>query len=95
MLLNILLKKSLKPCDKRKVIKDLQTDRLKDISKLYRLLGLSRSSLQYRSVKNDDWVVKRLETLSNQYPMEGFWKYYGRINNTGDIVNHKRLHRVL
>ena len=26
--------------------------------------------------------------------MEGFWKYYGRIKNTGDIVNHKRLHRV-
>ena len=39
-------------------------------------------------------MVKRLETLSNHYPIEEFWKYYGRIKNTGEIVNHKRLHRL-
>ena len=39
-------------------------------------------------------MVKRLETLSILHPIDGFWKYYGRIRNAGDIVNHKRLHRV-
>ena len=32
--------------------------------------------------------------LSIQHPIDGFWKYYGRIRNAGDIVNHKRLHRI-
>jgi putative transposase len=55
---------------------------------------LSRSSLRYQSVKNDQAVMERLEALTKENPVEGFWKCYGRIRNTGDIINHKRLHRV-
>lgn len=58
------------------------------------MLRLSRSSLQYQSIKNDHWVINRLETLARQHPLEGFWKCYGRIRNAGDTINHKRLHRV-
>jgi putative transposase len=58
------------------------------------LLGLSRSSLQYQSIKDDEWVINRLETLASQHPLEGFWKCYGRIRNAGEVINHKRLHRV-
>lgn len=39
-------------------------------------------------------MINRLETLASQHPMEGFWKCYGRIRNAGDLINHKRLHRV-
>lgn len=28
------------------------------------------------------------------HPIEGFWKSYFRIRKTGELVNHKRLHRV-
>ncbi|MBK8712095.1 MAG: IS3 family transposase [Niastella sp.] len=75
-------------------MEELRTERPKDISKACRLLRLSRSSLQYKSIKNDEWVIKRLHSLSIEHPIDGFWKYYGRIRNAGDIVNHKRLHRV-
>ncbi|RYG14042.1 MAG: transposase [Chitinophagaceae bacterium] len=36
----------------------------------------------------------RLQDLTIQNPQEGFWKCYHRIRNQGDVVNHKRLHRV-
>jgi putative transposase len=72
----------------------LRIERPKDISKACRLLRLSRSSLQYQSIKNDEWVINRLETLAIQHPLDGFWKCYGRIRNAGDVINHKRLHRV-
>ena len=38
--------------------------------------------------------MSQLETLAKQNPVEGFWKCYYRIRNTGNIINHKRLHRV-
>lgn len=39
-------------------------------------------------------MVNRLQNLAIQHPQEGFWKCYGRMRNHGDLVNHKRLHRV-
>lgn len=50
--------------------------------------------MHYQSLKDDEWVINRLETLAKDHPIEGFWKCYGRIRNAGDIVNHKRLHRI-
>ena len=38
--------------------------------------------------------MEQLETLSKANPVEGFWKCYHRIRNTGIIINHKKLHRV-
>lgn len=35
-----------------------------------------------------------LASFVKDHPMEGFWKCYGRIRNSGEIINHKRLHRV-
>lgn len=35
-----------------------------------------------------------MSELSEAHPREGFWKCYYRLRNAGEIVNHKRLHRV-
>ena len=64
------------------------------ISKACHLLGTSRSSLGYRSVKNDLFLEQALSGLSSDHPREGFWKAYFRLRNRGYGVNHKRLHRV-
>lgn len=72
----------------------MRKERPKDISKACRLLKLSRSSLQYESVKNDEVIISQLERLAKENPVEGFWKCYNRIRNAGAIINHKRLHRV-
>lgn len=38
--------------------------------------------------------MSQLEMLAHQNPVEGFWKCYHRLRNTGTIINHKKLHRV-
>lgn len=72
----------------------MQKERPKDISKACRILRLSRSSWYYQSIKNDSYLINRLEHLAIKNPQEGFWKCYGRMRNQGELVNHKRLHRV-
>jgi putative transposase len=72
----------------------VQTERPKDISRACRLLKASKSSLRYQSVKDDRTVEQQLEKLCVAHPVEGFWKCYYRIRNSGEIINHKRLHRI-
>jgi putative transposase len=66
----------------------------KSISKACKLLGTTRSRLQYKSIKDDTALTERLQQFAKDHPREGFWKGYYRIRNEGFIVNHKRLHRV-
>lgn len=75
-------------------MEELKLDRPKDISRACRLLGTSRSSLSYQSIKNDQYLIQELKLLSENHPKEGFWKCYSRIRNKGEQVNHKRLHRI-
>lgn len=68
--------------------------RPKDSGKALRVLKLSRSSFHYRSLKEDSTVMMKLEQLTQSHPREGFWKYYYRLRNRGEKINHKRLHRI-
>lgn len=54
----------------------------------------SRSSIAYLSVKDDVSLMEKLRKLAVEHPREGFWKCHFRIRNSGDIINHKRVHRV-
>ena len=76
------------------MIEAVRRERPKDIGKACRLLRLSRSSLNYSSVRSDSYYMGKLEELAKDHPKEGFWKCYGRLRNTGSVVNHKKLHRI-
>jgi putative transposase len=39
-------------------------------------------------------VIAKLQSLAEKHPTRGFWVYYGRIRNEGNIWNHKRIKRV-
>jgi putative transposase len=76
------------------VISELRKERPKDIGKACRILRISRSTLHYLSVKQDVPIIEMLEKLVKDNPIEGFWKCYYRLRNAGNIINHKRLHRI-
>lgn len=50
--------------------------------------------MAYHSVKDDSYLKAELRKLAADHPREGFWKCHHRIRNTGEVINHKRLHRV-
>lgn len=50
--------------------------------------------MHYQSIKDDSAIIDKLQKLSLEHPVEGFWKCHYRIRNAGFIINHKRLHRV-
>ena len=60
-------------------------------------VGRSRAAY-YRPLvqwaQRDGLVIKALTALSASNPHWGFWKYVGRVRNTGQQWNHKRLWRV-
>ena len=57
-----------------------------------RVAGLSRSVFRYEVQRvGSDEIVEALSELSRQYPMEGFWKLYGRLRLQGRDWNHKRV----
>jgi putative transposase len=58
------------------------------------MLKTSRSALVYQSKKDDGAIMQQLERLATANPVEGFWKCYHRLRNKGEVINHKRLHRV-
>jgi putative transposase len=64
------------------------------ISRACRVMSTSRSSMSYLSVKDDSALAEKLQDLAKDHPREGFWKFYFRIRNKGEIINHKRVHRV-
>ncbi len=76
------------------MVKELQKEGLGGISKACRVLKTSRSSAVYQSIKDDTGLEQVLKKLTEAHPREGFWKSYYRIRNRGEVVNHKRLHRV-
>lgn len=50
--------------------------------------------MHYKSKKDDSGIMLQLEKLAKGHPREGFWKCYYRMRNQGDMINHKRLHRI-
>lgn len=75
-------------------MEDLRAERPKDIGKACRTLQISRSSLNYKSVKDDSAVMHLLQDLSETIEGEGFWKFYNRLRLEGHVINHKRVYRV-
>lgn len=75
-------------------MEELKKERPRDIGRACRMMGTSRSSMTYLSVKDDVMLMERLQKLAVDHPREGFWKCHFRIRNSGEIINHKRVHRV-
>lgn len=74
----------------------MRKERPKDIGKACRLLNISRSSLHYQSIKNDETLIHLLQHLSgsDECEGEGFWKLYDRLRLKGHKINHKRVYRI-
>lgn len=64
------------------------------VGRACRVVGMHRSRWYYRSKKNDQPVIEKLQTFAETYPTRGFDDYYGKIRNEGLKWNRKRVLRV-
>lgn len=60
-----------------------------------KLLGMPRSTFNYKAVvKDDSKVMDTLKELVDKHPAIGFWQSFYRIRRMGYTWNHKRVYRV-
>lgn len=77
------------------MIDELKQEGSCSIGRACRLLGTSRSAYGYQQLKKCDRdVEQKLTVLTKDHPREGFWKCYYRLRLDGEMINHKRLHRI-
>lgn len=83
------------PAARRQGVKHLVTAGLRSERRACRLLGVSRSVVQYRSVAPPDTKLReRLKTLAAQYPRYGCPILHSLLVAEGLVVNHKRTWRL-
>jgi putative transposase len=68
-----------------------------DIStrKACKIVGISRTTFQYKKKEKDDnEVINHLDRLTQKHVNIGFWQCHYRLRNQGLIYNHKRVYRI-
>lgn len=58
------------------------------------LIGISRRTYRYESIKDDLVVIEALSKAAELHPGYGFWKLYHTLRREGCLWNHKRVYRI-
>lgn len=80
---------------KREAVDFLTTEEQLSNRKACGLIGISRTTYQYkRKAKDDGELQEALTALITRHPSIGFWQCCYRLWNKGYTWNHKRIYRV-
>jgi len=82
------------PTQKREAVTMVSKTHLLSHRKSCVLIGISRRTFRYKSIKNDDALIEVLLKMSQDHPGYGFWKLYYKLRQNGYTWNHKRVYRV-
>lgn len=80
---------------KRKAVGFLISEMGLSERKACRIVGLSRSVQQYRSLpKNDGAAIKHMKQLASENRRYGYLRLHAMLRREGLVVNHKRTYRL-
>jgi putative transposase len=80
---------------KREAVQYLVTEERLSNRKACKLVGISRTTCQYKKkIKDDSEVQAALTELTDKHAAIGFWQCCYRLWNKGHTWNHKRIYRV-
>lgn len=83
------------PQEKREAVAHLVTHEQLSTRKACQLIGLSRTTYQYKNKPKDDRPVQEaLTRLTQKHPAIGFWQCCYRLWNKDYDWNHKKIYRV-
>ena len=88
-------KKALTPQEKRESVAHLVKDEQLSNRKACKLMGISRTTCQYKAKPKDDAQLQdALTALTTKHVAIGYWQCCYRLWNKGYHWNHKRIYRV-
>lgn len=80
---------------KREAVEYLVTDEQLSNRRACKLIGISRSTCQYKAKPKDDSELQQaLTALTDKHAAIGYWQCCYRLWNKGYSWNHKRIYRV-
>ncbi len=80
---------------KREAVRSLVTEEQLSNRKACKLIGISRTTYQYKAKPKDDSELQRaLTALTDKHAAIGYWQCCYRLWNKGYSWNHKRIYRV-
>ena len=83
------------PQEKREAVEHLTTEQQLSNRKACKLIGISRTTCQYKAKPNDDQELQEaLTALTTKHVAIGYWQCCYRLWNKGYGWNHKRIYRV-
>jgi len=83
------------PVARRLGVEHLMTANLTSQRRACRLVGLSRSVLQYTArPRQDERLTSRLKELAVRYPRYGYLTLHGLLSAEGLVINRKRTYRL-
>lgn len=89
--------RALGPSERREAVRYLVETHDMPVQRACAAVGLARSSYYEPRVdwlSRDREVIEALQSLADQYPRRGFWKYHKMLRRSGRSWNHKRVYRV-
>lgn len=82
------------PALKREIVEYVLSLELLSERRSCKLIGISRRTYRYKTVKDDSVLVEALSKAADLHPGYGFWKLYHTLRRSGCLSNHKRVYRV-
>jgi putative transposase len=76
------------------MVMELCSENIYSIGRACKILNLGKSTVYYKTKRNDIPIMDALQKKTEEHPREGFWKAYGRLRLEGNAWNHKRVHRI-
>src|SRR5690606_33289808 len=88
------IKKVVEPARKREIVDYVMSLELLSERRSCQLIGISRRTYRYESVKDDQSLIEALNRFAEQYPGYGFWKLYYTLRRSGCLWNHRGVYSV-
>ncbi len=84
-----------KPAARRSVVRYLMSEWHLSERRSCRLACVWRATHRYRTRRPSQTALReRLRELARKHPRYGYWRLYRKLRREGEIVNHKRVHRL-
>lgn len=76
ILKDIIEKKALKLCERKVLVENVLNEENISVNRACQIVCMTRSMYYYKSLRDDQEVIDKLQNLADRYPTRGFETYF-------------------